>query len=367
VNERLPVVAPLSVILERLRIIFPEGTDRRQILTREMAAKTIFVLSYAGAIEGTGRWVRPDQITRMTDAQSARTDDAARFAWIRESLSGKGPPAEERWYAPNTREPIRDETLRASLQPVGAVVERAGMAKTSAVPRWALAADFAQLFSSSEAEFPDLVQRWRERHLTPAARARIAVVQRGLVGGGAATVLVRFPNGATRRLSPGTSSIIAKAVIEEFAPRFLVKPGVLWVSETSRKDEAQDIELAEMVHLAINPNQLLPDIILVDLGPEATRFVFIEVVSTDGPMSEERRMRFVQIVEAGGHEGHNAAFVTAFLDRSSGVYRKLSSEFAWDSFVWFASEPDKLIAHLSSGEHPRRLFELVDPERARRD
>ena len=31
--------------------------------------------------------------------------------------------------------------------------------------------------------------------------------------------------------------------------------------------------------------------------------------------------------------------MTAFLDRASGIYRKLASQFAWDSFVWFASEP----------------------------
>lgn len=366
-NERLPPVPPLPQIVERLKVIFPEGTDRRQFLTRDMAAKTIFVMSYAGAVQGTDRWVRPDQITRMTDAQAARMDDEARVSWVRESLSGKAPPAGERWYAPNTREPIRDETLRASLQPVGAVVEKAGMAKTSGTPRWALAADFAELFTASEADFPALVDRWRERHLTPTARARIAVVQRGIVGAGADTVLVRFPNGATRRLSPGMSSIIVKAVIEEFAPRFLDNPGVLWVSETSRKDEAADMELAATVHLSINPNQLLPDIILVDVGAEATRFVFVEVVSTDGPMTEERRARFVEIVEAGGHDMRNAAFVTAFLNRNSGVYRKLASEFAWGSFVWFASEPDKLIAHLNSGEHPRRLFEFLNPEEARLD
>jgi BsuBI/PstI restriction endonuclease domain/BsuBI/PstI restriction endonuclease HTH domain len=327
-----------------------------------MAAKTIFVMIYVGAIEGVGRWLRPDQVTRMTDLQSARTGDEERRTWVKQSLSSKSPPAGERWYAPNTREPIRDETLRLSLQPVGAVVEKPGMSKSSGTPRWALTADFAELFTASEAEFPALIERWRQLHLTAPARARIALVKEGIVGGDADNVLVRFPNGATRRLSPGTSSIIAKAVIEEFAPRFLIQPGVLWVSETSRKDEAADMGIAAMVHLPINPNQLLPDIILVDLGSEATRFVFVELVSTDGPITEERRARFAEIVRAGGHDVRNAAFVTAFLDRSSRVYRKLASEFAWDSFVWFASEPDKLIVHLNTGDRATKLFDLLAEE-----
>lgn len=356
----LPSVPALSVIAERLPVIFPEGTARRQFLTREMTAKTIFVMAYAGAVEGTDRCVRPDQITRMTDVQSARTRDDERLAWTRESLSSTAPPAGERWYAPNTREPIRDETLRSSLQPLGAVVEKPGMSKTSGRPRWALARDFAELFTVSDADFPALVERWRERHLTPAARARIAVVQRGLVASASEGILVRFPNGATRNLSPGVSSVIARAVIEEFAPRFLVDPGVLWVSETSRKDEKADMELAGVVHLPINPNELLPDIILVDLGSESTRFVFVEVVSTDGPMTEDRRTRFSELVQTGGHDVRNAAFMTAFMDRDSGVYRKLASEFAWNSFVWFASEPDRLIVHMDTGERPARLFSLLD-------
>ncbi len=356
----LPSLPPLSLILERLPIIFPEGTDGRPYLVRERAAKTIFVMFYVGAVEGSDRWVRPDQITRMTDAQAAITTDEARRAWTRTSLSGKAPAADDRWYATNTREPIRDETLRNNLQRVGAVVERAGLPKSSSTPRWALAADFAELFTAPDQELPQLLERWRERHLTLAALARLAMVRRGIAAGEKEGVLVRFPNGATRRLSPGSSSVIAKAVIEDFALRFLINPGVLWVSETSRKDEAADMELAREVHLPINPNELLPDVILVDLGSAAARFVFVELVSSDGPMTEERRASFLRIVEQGGHDVRNAAFVTAFLDRSDAVYRKVASQFAWNSFVWFASEPDKLIAHLDMRERPTRLFDLLD-------
>jgi hypothetical protein len=359
VSGMLPPLPTLEVILRRLPVIFPEGTDQRAHLTREMAAKTIFVLSYVGAVEGTDKWLRPNQVTRMSDRQAARTDDVARLSWAAASLSKEGGADPDRWYATDTREPIRDETLRNSLRPIGAVVERQGLAKTSSTPRWALAADFADLFTCRDEDFPALLEEWRARHLTPAARARIAIVQRGIVGSGADRVLVTFPNGATRSLSPGTSSEIAKAVIESFAPRFLHNPGVLWVSETSRKDEAADMELANHVHLPISPNELLPDIILVDLGSDVPRFVFVELVSSDGPMTEERRERFLGILQQGGHDPSHAAFMTAFLDRSSGIYRKMASQFAWNSVVWFASEPEKLVLHLDTEVRPARLFDLI--------
>jgi hypothetical protein len=358
-TDDLPPLPSLAILRERLPLIFPEGTDQRGYLTRELAARTLFVMFYVGAVEGTGNWLRPNQVTRMSDGQASRTEVNERRAWATTSLAREAGPIAGRWYATDTREPIRDETLRNSLQPVGAVIEKQGLSKTSSTPRWALAKDFAELFTCSEADFPAKLERWRERHLTASARARIAMVQRGIAGGSADRVLVTFPNGATRALSPGTSSEIAKAVIEEFAPRFLDMPGVLWVSETSRKDEAADMELAGKVRLPINPNELLPDIILVDVGGDETRFVFVEVVSSDGPMTEERRARFVEIVRGGEHDPRNAAFVTAFLDRASGIYRKMASQFAWNSFVWFASEPDKLIVHMDTDQRPTRLFDLL--------
>ena len=82
----LPALLPVSEIQERLRVIFPQGTPNRNYVTREIAAKTIFVLLYIGAIDGTERWLRPDQVTRMTDAQATLTDDEARESWLEASL-----------------------------------------------------------------------------------------------------------------------------------------------------------------------------------------------------------------------------------------------------------------------------------------
>lgn len=349
----------LSTIAERLETIFPEGAEHRSYLVRDMAARTIFVMFYLDAIEGTGNWARPDQITRMTDAQAALTTEAARVAWARRSMAKRSGGEPGQWYAANTREPIRDEVLRNSLSPIGAVVERSGLSKTSSRPRWALAADFAQLFTCSDDDLPGVLDVWRKRHLSAAGMARLAIVRQGIAPG-AAGLRVTFPNGATRLLSPGASSNITQRVIEEFAPRFLRDPGVLWISESSRKDEQADMRLAAAVRLPINPNELLPDIILVDLGSDEPRFVFVEVVSTDGPVTEDRRAKLSEVVQRGGHAPENVAFVTAFLDRGTAVYRKLASSIAWRSFVWFASEPDKVIALLDASERPVRLFDLTE-------
>ena len=120
----LPPFLAVVDIHERLQSIFPEGTANRNYVTREIAAKTVFVMMYIGAVEGAQRWLRPDQVTRMTDAQAALANDRDREAWLAESMRPAAGYIEGRWYAANTREPIRDETLREGLVRMGAA--RAG-------------------------------------------------------------------------------------------------------------------------------------------------------------------------------------------------------------------------------------------------
>ena len=107
-------------------------------------------------------------------------------------------------------------------------------------------------------------------------------------------------------------------------------------------------------------DSILPDIILVDLGPDEPLLVFVEVVASDGPMKEGRKQALIALMERGGHDPQHAAFVTAFIDRGQPEYRKASSEIAWGSFVWFGSEPDKIIIHCDTERSGARLTDLLD-------
>src|SRR6185295_15666877 len=142
----LPSLLPVNEIQARLLDIFPEGTPNRGYCTREIAAKTVFVMLYTGAIDGQN-YLRPDQVTRMTDPQSKITDDDSRLDWTKQSLSKKGNDISGRWYAVNTREPIRDETLRDGLVRTGAAIVRMDLPTTSSAPRYALTRSFAALFN----------------------------------------------------------------------------------------------------------------------------------------------------------------------------------------------------------------------------
>jgi len=355
----LPAVLAVKAIHERLRTIFPEGTPNRNNCTWNIAARTIFVMLYVGAVEGAGKWLRPDQVTRMTNAQAARTADDDRLAWTGNSLkAGKGEIA-GRWYAVNTRESIRDDTIRAGLVANGVVVEREGVATTSPEPRYALKSSFAALFDPrlEGKRLTKAVAAWQSENLTAGALARITMVRKGAVAGGT-HLLVRFPSGETRRIAPGSSSVISKSVIEIFAPRFLEVPAIIVLSESRNKIVSRDDELAKSIGLQIPAEKNLPDIVLADLGPRHPLLVFCEVVASDGPVSKQRKLALAELAERAGFPARHVAFLTAYLDRSDAAFKKTVDALAWGSFVWFASEPECLM-RLYEGE-TRQVKKLVE-------
>ena len=144
-SESLPELPPLDLIRERLPLVFPEGIPHRNYYIREIAAKTLFVMFYVGALLGAGRYLRPDQVRRMTGRQAKKTSDKARAEWRELSLSRRFVESPEQWYAVNTRESIRDETLRDAFIRTGAVIARDDLATTSSLPRYTLEESFAAL------------------------------------------------------------------------------------------------------------------------------------------------------------------------------------------------------------------------------
>lgn len=348
--------APLPSVSEihrRLGLIFPEQVDPQGWVRRELAAKTVFVMLYGSAVEGNDRWIRPTAVTDMTDAQAALQEPATRSAWLSLVQSPDRPrQIPGRWYRENTREPIRDETLR-SLVKLGAVIERAGLPTTSSKPRYALAKSFADLFA------PDLedetlcaaIESWNRKHLSAAALARLALLRKGAAADNE-SVLVRLPNGEVRRLAPGPSAVLTKAVVEELAPRFLRQPAVVLLSESAQKMTYRDEALAKAIGFDLNVSGSLPDVILVDVEPEPPLIVFVECVISDGIVDERRRTELEALAFQAGYAPADCAYVTAFPDRARSAFPRRSAALAWDSFAWFVSEPDHII-FLRSGTEER--------------
>src|SRR5437016_2801238 len=167
----LPPYVTRDQIAERLPLIFPEGTPNRTYCVRDLAASTIFTALYIGAVEGSGRYLGPIHVYRMTGEQAAKSDTTDRNNYANGVQRKDFQVAGTRWYADNTREPIRDETLRDGLVAVGAILRREDLPTTSSSPRYALQRDFAALFDPTlEGErLESAIADFQVKHLSKSA------------------------------------------------------------------------------------------------------------------------------------------------------------------------------------------------------
>ncbi len=355
-----PPYAPHELVAERLPLIFPPGIPNRTYCIRGLSASTVFAALYIGAVEGSGRYLGPVHVYRMTEEQSLKADQADREAYALAIKRKKGQIPGTRWYADNTREPIRDETLRDGLVSVGAVL-REGVATTAGVPRYSLKIDFTALFDPSleGAALDTAIAAFQTKHLSKGALARVSIMLSGAAGAKNG-VMVTFPNGDTRQLAPGPSSIITKAVVEDFTTRFLEAPAVLWLSESGNKVVAQDDKLAARIGLKIKVDKNLPDLILADLGPDEPLLVFVEVVATDGAITDRRQQAIYELTDAAGFPRAHVAFITAYQDRQSAGFKKTVAALAWGSFAWFVSEPANIVHMRDGAATAAKLSELVE-------
>lgn len=352
----LPIIPSSATVQHRLRIIFPEGTQERQWCIRDASVKTIRTMFYAGSIVGADRWLKPSQVVNMSDAQIANLAISERERWYRLSSANRWPRPSDAWYAANSREQVRDEGVKKGLIPNGAVCERAVQA-TSSVGRYALHDDFAALFdeSLSPEAFAVAAEQWRGFHLNQAALARIALLRAGAAAG-EGTIEVRLPNGRSELLSTGASSNLTKALVEQFAPRFLARPAVIWLSESAQK--IIDPTLTRTLGLNIDPAGVLPDAILADLDTPDGRvlIVFCEVVHSDGPITALRKRQLDEMARSAGFDLADVAHLSVFRDRGQKQIREQIGKLAWDTFVWFSSEPDAVV--ILRGGTERKLSAL---------
>jgi BsuBI/PstI restriction endonuclease len=323
-----------------------------------MAAKTVFAMLYIGAVEGNNRWLAPKHVYRLSNTQARMRTDAEREGFAANAMRPGFVPKKGRWYADNSRESIRDETLKEGLTALGAVTVRPGIATTSGQARYALRTDFAGLFDPEIQGTPLALRvvEWQNAHLSVEARTRLRIVRQGRTLRDD-LVTITLPSRESRNMQAGPSSEITKQVVEAFAPRFLVNPAVVWISESGNKVVARDDALARDIGLDIRPERALPDVILADAA-EPFLLVFVEVVATDGAINPSRREALLELARETKIDERHVIFVTAFLDRSESAFRRAVPNLGWGSIAWFAAEPENIM--VLDGIAPRGVSKLRD-------
>jgi hypothetical protein len=337
----LPVlsVPTLDEVQSRLETIFPPSFPDRSILVGDMATRLVFVGLYGCFVEGTGNWFRPSTVIRFSLEQAALTSTEARMKWFSACQAPGFVPLGKQWYADNSREPLRDDLIRNRAIPVGIVVKREGVPTTSPAPIYALSKPFADLFDPllSPVDLHDAIERWQKKHLDPLTLKRMQLLATGVLEKeGQVTVVLPAPK-VTLRLAAGEASHITKAVCETMSRIFCSKPVFVHVSTSEKKQFPELAAAAAALDIKLDSAAELPDVVFVNSADMT--LVFVEVVHSDGPITELRKESLLRIAKQAGFPPEKVQLVTAFDDRSVQGFRKRVSEIARDSWVWFRTEP----------------------------
>lgn len=347
----LPQLLPLNEVKARLEQVFPAEFPDRGILVGIMAARVVFVALYGGFITGQGRFFRPSTITNFSDEQAALGSDEQREDWAKRAVKQGFKPIGTIWYANNSREPVRDDLIRNRLIPLGVISKLEGYAPTHPAPIYSLSPQFAALFDPALTG-DDLLARmaeWQQQNLNTLTLKRMALLASG-VKAKAGDVTVLLPtSGKTLRLTAGEASVITKDVCEVLAPAMAALPVVIHVSISDQKTFPELADAASKVGLKFDPSLELPDVVFVDASKDPMTVVFVEVVHSDGPITELRAEALRKLAVSAGIEAQHLRFVTAFEDRGVEAVRKRFSELAVGSSIWFRSEPDMLMTLGSVG------------------
>lgn len=345
---------------ERLEMVFPKAAFDTA-LANSAAAWAVATMLYIDAVvsasedlPGDATWARPSTVMWMSTEAYAKSDPPSRGAWraaalghnakkrVEQLMKGWGIPFDPQ-YADNSREQVRDEIWPRWLDE-GAVRVKPGVKTTSSEGRWALTDAFADLFDPGLAGDPLLerVEKFREEHMSPGGKVKALTARQR--SDQVHAVEVTLPNGKVRQLEPGEASVILKGVIEQWAPARLRDPVVLTISEPGDKIYTADSAVIQRLGLVIDVTMLLPDALLVDIGPNPPDFWVVEAVASDGPVDEDRKRALLRWAAEQRIPEGTCNFLTAFGSRNARPARRRLKDLAAGTHAWYADEPTRELA-----------------------
>lgn len=150
------------------------------------------------------------------------------------------------------------------------------------------------------------------------------------------TVAVKLPDDSILHLSPGEHNILQRLILEEFAPRFIENPVLIYMGDTAEKHLFIDEAALKSLFIPVTQHDKLPDVVL--FSPKKKWIFFIEAVTSHGPISPKRHIELETMLSKCPF---GRIYVTAFLTFSD--FRKYAEEIVWESEVWIAEAPDHMI------------------------
>jgi len=236
-----------------------------------------------------------------------------------------------RQYAPNTRETFRRQTMHQFVDAGLAVPNPDDPSRPVNSPRFCYQIEPAALellrtygtsaWADGLKAYLRSVETLKQRY----ARARELKM-----------VPVTLAEGKEFYLTPGDHSRLVKAIIDEFAPRFVPGGHVIYVGDTGNKWRYFDEEVLRALGVAVDVHGKMPDVVIHHV--EKDWLVLVEAVTSHGPVNPKRREELAALF---GDARPGLVYVTAFLIRSD--MAKYVGEISWETEVWVQEAGTHLI------------------------
>jgi len=234
-------------------------------------------------------------------------------------------------YAPNTRETIRRQTLHQFCGAGIACYNPDAPERAVNSPRAVYQIEPLAL---------TLLRKWGTaawgRELKKYLKGRVTLKEKYAKARKRTLLPVRITEGSAIHLSPGTHSKLIKAIIEEFAPRFMPGSRLIYAGDTGKKWGFFDQAGLAGLGIVVDAHGKMPDIVLYD--QRRNWLVLVESVTSHGPMDPKRHGELADLFAS---PGVGLVFVTAFPNRLT--MKRYLSQIAWETEVWVADSPAHLI------------------------
>jgi hypothetical protein len=111
-----------------------------------------------------------------------------------------------------------------------------------------------------------------------------------------AMVPLKVKDGVEIALSAGDHSLLIKAIVEEFAPRFIAAGRLVYVGDTGDKYGYFDVDLLARLGVILDNHGKLPDVVVY--SAQHNWLFLVESVTSHGPVDSKRHAELEQLFSA---------------------------------------------------------------------
>jgi adenine-specific DNA-methyltransferase len=235
------------------------------------------------------------------------------------------------FYEPNTRETVRDATMKPFVE-AGIAVPNPDKprAVTSPLYCYQISPEVLELVRTFG------TKGWKTNLKTYIAKAG-TLRERYAEERKMHLLPVTLKGGKQVLLSPGGQNILVKEIIEQFCPRFTPGGEVLYIGDAATKWAHVDRESFDELGVRFESAGIpMPDVVVY--FKKKDWLVLVEAVTSGGAISLARKKELTKIF---GASRAGLVFVTAFLTRKD--MNRFLGEISWETEVWVAESPTHMI------------------------